>query len=133
MRWLTEPLARARHAVLETFAPPPGASARAIRVNGAVTVVVGLLGFAVAGAVMLVAHRADLPEMIRKLALAPILAAYVCIIVGGYRLLTGADPATRGDSLGAALRRISIGVAAVILAMGLLMGIVTLALYSFGV
>ncbi|MCC6899845.1 MAG: hypothetical protein IT377_12770 [Polyangiaceae bacterium] len=132
MRWLTEPLARSRRAVLETFAPAPGASGREIRRNGVVTTAVGMLGFVLGGAAMLAAHRWDAPEIVQKLSLAPILAAYVCTIVGGYRVLTGAEPGSREDSLGASLRRITIGIAAVVLAMGLLFGVVTLALYAFG-
>ena len=119
--WLTAPVLFARSVVLGTLRPPADATSSQIRLNGAACVGVGLVLFVVAGALAFAAHRlAEHSPLVQKLAVGPILVAYVPIIVGGYRLLTGREPDDPGDSAWSSIRRIGLGVVAVVLAMVLL-------------
>lgn len=126
------PLRLARDALLETFRPAEDASAREIRVNGAVCVGLGLLLFLAGGALMFALQGHAAPSLAIKIGVAPLLVAYALLIVGGYRVLTGREPADEASSTLASLRRIAVGVAAVVLSVGLLYLLVLLGLWALG-
>jgi len=132
MQWLTAPLRFAQSALLGTFRPDANASTRQIRVHGAVCVGLGLLLFLAAGALMFIFERHAAPSMAMKLAMAPLLVAYALVIVGGYRVLTGREPADEASTAGASIRRIAVGVLAVVLAMALLFAFMLLGGWALG-
>lgn len=74
--------------VTGTFTSAPNATSKEIRINGALTVGMGLVCFALSGLILFLSGNSGLAV---KLSFAPMLAAYAFIIVGGYRLVFGAN------------------------------------------
>ena len=132
MRWLVSPFAHAQKAVLATFAPKEVASAAEIRRNGLVTAGAGIVLFVAAGILLITATTFEFPTAVIKVMLAPLIVAYVPLIVGGYRTLTGREPTTEQATIVASLRRIAIGTVAVILSIGLLLASLLLGLWALG-
>jgi hypothetical protein len=133
MQWLIAPFVYARKAVLATFVPKEIASSAEIRRNGLVTLGAGIALFVAAGILLVMATTFEFPTAVVKVMLAPLIVAYVLLIVGGHRTLTGREPATEQTTVVASLRRIAIGTVAVILSVGLLLAALLLGLWALGV
>lgn len=132
MRWLLAPFNLARRAVLGSFAPDPGAPPRVVRAHGAITALVGLGLLVLGGAGMLWLHGPSGGAAGEKLLIVPIGFGYVGMIVGGYRVLTGVEPDGNSGSTLASMRRITLGVVAVVLSMALLFGLMILVGWALG-
>jgi hypothetical protein len=80
-------LQRALDAVMLSFSPPPTATAAAIRWNGMLCILVGMLSVSLCAAVVIVCHAPPASLMI------PSALAYAFFTVGGYRVIRGKEPA----------------------------------------
>jgi hypothetical protein len=120
------------HGAVHILRPAADASAREVRVNGAACVRLGLLLFVAGGALMFILERHAAPSMAVKIGVAPLLVAYALVIVGGYRVLTGREPADESSSTMASSRRIAVGVVAVVLAMTVLFLLLLLGGWALG-
>jgi hypothetical protein len=109
--------------VSESFTSPPNATAREVRVNGALTVGMGFLCLALSGLLMFLSGSS---EVAMKLVFAPAMAAYAFLIVGGYRLVFGANAKADPYEV-VSIHRILFGVAwVVVLLGGLIFGLIWL-------
>lgn len=109
--------------VSESFTSSPNATTREVRINGALTVGMGFLCLALSGLLMFLSGGS---EFAMKLIFAPVMAAYAFLIVGGYRMVFGANAKADPYEV-VSIHRILFGVAWVVVLMGgLLFGIIWL-------
>jgi hypothetical protein len=110
-------------ALQHTLRVPAAATARQVRVDGAIAAVVGLVVI-VAGTLLAVGLEKVAKSVgIGRAMLALVFAGYGLLIVGGYRALTGRHHASEQHDPLASLRRIGTGIFVVIAAFGLLFGL----------
>jgi hypothetical protein len=112
---------------------PFDATAREVRTNGAIVALVGFAIVLVSGLAPLAVSTAGLPPIIGRAALAVVLVGYGLFVIGGYRALTGKNPASESYEYASSLRRIFTGVGLVVAASALLLGLMFLVLYMLGV
>ncbi len=110
-------------ALQHTLRVPPQASARQVRLDGALAAVVGLVvivgGVLAAVTLEKLAHSVALGRAMLVL----LFAGYGLLIVGGFRALTGRHPASEGHDPLSSLRRIGTGIVVVVAAFGVLFGL----------
>jgi hypothetical protein len=111
-------------AVTHSFAPPPSATSKSIRINGAVCILVGMAFVAVFGGAVLLLKAPD------TLLLFASFLAYAFFTVGGYRLIRGKE-ATVQHPGEISYARIFIGCLSVAFCFGLLIGLVWVASLFF--
>jgi len=116
--WLNRFLKIARFsltAVSETFAPPHNATARDVRINGAVCI---LVGFLCLGTSFILALAIGSSRLTLGTLLAPALFMYASLIVGGYRLVFGVSSKASPDEI-LSLKRVVFGIAWMLFILGL--------------
>jgi hypothetical protein len=101
-------------AVSETFAPSPDATARDVRINGAICILVGFL--CLAGGIFLSLEIGS-PRLALGALIAPALFMYASLIVGGYRLVFGANSNQSTDEI-LSLKRVLFGTLWVVIIIG---------------
>jgi len=107
-------------AVLQSFAPPPAATSKSIRINGAVCILVGMVCVGAFGAAVLFLKA---PE---SLLLIASFLAYAFFTVGGYRLIRGKEASAQHPGE-ISYARILLGCLSVLFCFGLLIGMVWVA------
>ena len=114
---------QALDAVSESFSPSRGATARMIRRNGLACLGVGLVCFALGGALIYTLRSATV-------AMLPIMLAYAFMVVGAYRAILGKtpEPAHSGEI---SLKRIAFGITTVVLIFAALFGLIFLCVYIY--
>lgn len=102
-----------RRALGETFAPSRDATSRMVRVHGAVTIGLGVIGMIASGALSLALGRFG--SWAVQLSMASSIVILPMFAFGGYRLILGAEPASEGNSVVASVRRISVAIVSIVL------------------
>ena len=115
---------RSLDAVTLSFSPPAASSARTIRLNGLICILVGMLCVAIFGAVAFLSRTAS------GLMLVPSLLAYAFFSVGGYRVIRGKEPAS-AHAAEISFSRILLGCVSVIFCFSLLIGMAMVAAAIF--
>ena len=113
-------------ALQHTFHVPPAATARQVRVDGGIAAVVGLVVVVGSMLLMMALEKVTKTVGFGRAMLALVLVGYGLLIVGGYRALTGRHPASEQHDALSSLRRIGTGILVVVLAFGLLFGLLLL-------
>jgi hypothetical protein len=111
-------------AVSQSFAPPPTATSKSVRINGAACILLGMLCVAVFGAAILLLHAPN------SLLLIPSFLAYAFFTIGGYRLIRGKEAAPQHPGE-VSIGRIALGCLSVASCFGLLIGMVWVASLLF--
>ena len=118
--------------VKKSMSPPPGATSREIRANGAICILAAILVMAVAAILIFSVQTVSsfTVQQFPVVLLIPSLLFYVLTIVGGYRLLVGKspEPAYPGE---VSLKRIAYGIASILLVLALVVGVAAIAEYFF--
>lgn len=111
-------------AVSQSFAPPPNATSKSVRIQGAVCIGVGIVCVVVFGAGIAVLHAPA------GLLAVPSLLGYAFFSVGGYRLIRGKEPAAQypGEI---SLARIALACLSVVFCFSLIIGLVLVAAALF--
>jgi len=121
-----------RRALTHTLRVPPTASAREVRIDGLIAAVVGLV-VVVAGTLMAMAlEKVTMTVGFGRAMLALVLVGYGLLVIGGYRAATGWHPAGEQHDVMSSLRRIGTGIFVVIVAFGLLFGLLLLVGLAMG-
>jgi hypothetical protein len=113
-------------ALQHTLRVPPAATARQVRVDGAIAAVVGLVVVVGGALAAMVIEKVAATVGIGRAMLALVFAGYGLLVVGGYRAVTGRHPASEPQDALSSLRRIGTGVLVVIMAMALFWGLLVL-------
>ena len=105
---------RALNAVQGSFTPKPNATSKEVRINGAICIGIGFLCIAGYGAAVLIAG----PKIFSEIFLLPIMLAYACLVVGGYRLVFGVSAKANPYEV-LAWRRVLFGIGWILFLFGL--------------
>jgi hypothetical protein len=118
--------------VRESISPPPNATSRQIRGNGALCILAAILVMSLMG-LFYFSVSAILPggvQQIPVVAVVPVFLFYALTIIGGYRLLVGKspEPAYPGE---VSLKRVAYGIGSTLLVFTLIFGLLAIGAYFF--
>jgi hypothetical protein len=106
-------------AVSYSFSPRVGATAREVRINGALCVGAGFLALIASFPIMYFLP----PKWSAQVVMVPALLVYALWLIGGYRIAFAANPTSSGGPFGSIIR-IAFGISFIVAMFGLLIAIV---------